>query len=160
MTRRVLLATGATVVVAGGALTVAELTGRLDDAADAVGLDPKPLPDPADTAIIQRAAAGAVALLATIEATAALHPSLALADFETIGREHVDAVGGTPTPGDGAPPPPEPAAAVKALERAYDQASDARAADATEAFSADLVRVLASMSAGLAQCARAVRALR
>ena len=39
MTRRVLLGTGAVVVTAGGALAVAGATHRLDDVADAVGLE-------------------------------------------------------------------------------------------------------------------------
>jgi len=160
MTRRVLLGTGAAVVVAGGALAAGRLTGRLDDAADAVGLDPKPLPDPADTTIIGRAAFAMAGVLAAVEATAAAHADLALAGFEAIGREHLEALGGTTASTDVAAPPTDRVEAVKVLEAVYGEAVKGRADDAADAFSADLVQVLASMSAGLAQCLRAIRSLR
>jgi hypothetical protein len=160
MTRRVLLGSGAAVVVTAGALTALELTHRLDDAASAVGLDPKPLPDPADSRILRDAADGTAALVAATEATAAAHPGLELAPFVAIVRQQLDALGGTTAATDVAPAPAEPAAALESLVDAYSLATTQRAADAGAAFSPALVRVLASMSAGHAQCARQLRRLR
>lgn len=160
MTRRVLLATGATAVAAAGGLVAAQLTGRLDDVADAVGVEPKPLPAPSDTRIVRRVASDMAVVLATVEATAAAHGGLVLTPFEAIGRAHLDAVGGTTASTDVAAPPADPGEAISALEQTYEAASTARAADVAEAVSPELVRVLASMSAGLAQCARAMRQLR
>lgn len=160
ITRRAFLGTGA--VVAGGAavLGAAELTHTLDDVARTVGIDPKPEPDPGDDRIVRAAATDLAALVAMVEATASRHPGLALADFEAVGREHLAAVGVRTATTDVAAVPRSPSAAVKALATAYARASAARAAQADEAFSPDLTRVLASMSAGLAQCAVAVRGVR
>jgi hypothetical protein len=154
MTRRVLLGTGVGVVAAGGAVAVAHLTHRLDDVADVVGLDPKPLPDPEDSRILRRAASSTAALVAMLDATAAAHPGLDLAPFVAIGREQLSALGGSTARTDVAPPPADPAAAAAVLEDAHVQASTRRATDAVAAFSPALVRVLASMSAGHAQAAR------
>jgi hypothetical protein len=153
MTRRVLLGTGAAVVVSAGALTAAGLTHRLDDVADAVGIDPKPLPDPEDSRILRRASSETATLLATVEATAAAHPDLGLADLEGIGRRHLAALGGTSAATDVAAPPVDRADALTALV----YASTRRATDAGAAFSPALVRVLASMSAGHAQASRRLR---
>jgi hypothetical protein len=157
MTRRVLLGTGAAVVVSAGALTAAGLTHRLDDVADAVGIDPKPLPDPEDSRILRRASSETATLLATVEATAAAHPDLGLADLEGIGRQHLAALGGTSAATDVAAPPVDRADALTALVDAYGAAATRRATDAGAAFSPALVRVLASMSAGHAQASRRLR---
>ncbi|MCD9198442.1 hypothetical protein [Aeromicrobium wangtongii] len=154
ITRRVLLGTGAAVVGAGGLLTVGHLTHRLDDVADAVGLDPKPLPDPADTRIVRRAARACATLLTTVEAAAAANPGVDLAPVAAIVREQLAAVGGSPATTASLAP-----VTLDALEQALSNAAADRAADAVDAGSAALVRVLASMSAGQAQCARAVRRL-
>lgn len=159
ISRRVLLGTGAAVVATGGALTAAHRTHRLDDVADALGIDPKPLPDPNDTRILRRAADQCATLLATVEATATAQPAVALAPLVAIVRQQLAAVGGsaaTTVPA----PAADVSAALDALETAFTDAADRRAADAVEAGSPDLVRVLASMSAGHAQSARALRGLR
>ncbi|MRJ76933.1 hypothetical protein GEV29_10320 [Aeromicrobium sp. SMF47] len=160
ISRRVLLGTGA--AVAGGAalVGVAHVTHVLDDAADLVGLDPKPEPDPEDDRLVRRAASGAATLLAMVEATAATHRSLALAPFEALVREQLTAVGGTTAATDVAAPPAGAGAALAQLEKAFRAAAKARAADALRSFSPDLTRVLASMSAGLAQGARGLGDLR
>jgi hypothetical protein len=160
MTRRVLLGTGGLVACGAAFLAAAQLTHRLDDVAAAVGLDPKPLPDPQDSRILLAAASQTAALLAMLEATAAAHGNLALADLEAIGHEHLAAGGGSTAAADVAVPPADPVAAVKALETAYTAAGKQRAADAGRAFSPALVRVLASMSAAHAQSARVLRGLR
>ncbi len=159
MTRRVLIGTGVAVVGAGGLLVAAEATGRLDDVADVIGLDPEPLPDPDDTRVLRRAATSTAALLAVVQSTAAAHPALALAPVAAIVREQLDAVGGATAPAASAPPA-DAGAAVDALASALDTARKARRRDALAAGSPALVRVLASMSAGHAQGVRVVRGLR
>ncbi len=161
MTRRVLLGTGAFVAGAAAFVGGAQLTGRLDDVADALGVDPRPEPDPRDTRLVRRAATVSAGLLAALEVTAARHPALALAPLIAVAREQVAAVGGAPS--DGLPPPAaadEPDDAVRGLEALYTAASRARASDSDRAASPDLARVLASMAAGLSQGAVAVRGLR
>lgn len=158
ISRRVFLGTGAVVLAASGVLGGAYATHRLDDLAEAVGLEPKPQSDPADDRLLASAATAQAAVLATVEATAALHTSFALAPFAAIGREHLDALGGSTAATDVAPPPADAAAALASLEVAYRNASTQRAQDAMKATSPELARVLASMSAGLAQCARTVGA--
>lgn len=161
ISRRVLLGTGAVVVGAGGLITAAQLTHRLDDIADAVGLDPKPLPDPDDTQILRRAAADTARLLATVEATAALHASVDLTAMATIVRAQLAAVGGSTAAASPAVAPPADAeAALRALEDILGTSAADRSTDAQRAGSPALVRVLASMSAGHAQSARLARRLR
>jgi hypothetical protein len=158
ISRRVLLGTGATVAGAAGLLTAAQLTHRLDDVADALGVEPKALPDERDTAIVRRAARECAALLASVEATGAAHATLDLAATTAVVREQLAAVGGAST-ATAAPVPADAPAAVAALADALDQASRRRAADAVRPGSPALVRVLASMAAGHRQTARAVRRL-
>jgi hypothetical protein len=155
MSRRVLLGTGAVVVGSAGLLTVAQFTHRLDDVADAVGLRPKPEADPADDRLLRAAANDMAALTALVEATATRHPSLGLAALVPLAREQLKALGGTTASTDIAAPPEDPVAALAAVEQACRTASSARAAQAVRANSPELVLVLASISAGLAQCARA-----
>lgn len=139
---------------AGGLLTVAHLTHRLDDVAEFVGIGPKPLPDPGDTRLVRRAARECTRLLATVEGAAAANPGAALAPVAAIVREQMVAVGGSPAATASLAP-----VTLDALEKALSTAATRRAADADAAGSAALVRVLASMSAGHAQCARVVRSL-
>lgn len=160
ISRRVLLGTGAAVVGGAALVGVAHVTHVLDDAADLVGLEPKPEPDPEDERLVRRAASGAATLLAMVEATAAAHDALALAPLETLVREQMTAVGGSGAATDVAAPPGDAAGALSQLEKAFRTASKERAADALRSFSPDLTRVLASMSAGLAQGARGIGDLR
>ncbi|REK69801.1 hypothetical protein DX116_11415 [Aeromicrobium endophyticum] len=159
MTRRALIGTGAVVVGAGGLLVAAEATGRLDDVADAVGIDPKPQPDPDDTRVLRRAARATAELQAAVAATSAGHPGLDLAAVTAAVGEQLAALGGAEAPA-GAAPPADQGAAVDALAQALDIACKDRARDAVTAGSPALVRVLAAMSAGHAQSARVVRSLR
>lgn len=159
ITRRVLIGTGAAVIGVAGFLTVADLTHHLDDVARTVGLDPHPEPDPADDEIVRSTARDLAAVLALVEATAAAHPELDLTALASLGHQQLAAVGGTTAATDIGPVAARPKDAVAALETAYARASAARARDCQRAVSPDLVTVLASMSAGLAQCARAVRGL-
>lgn len=159
MTRRALIGTGAVVLGAGGLLVAGEATGRLDDVADAVGIDPKPQPDAGDTRILRRAARATAALSATVAATATAHPSLDLALVTGALGEQLTALGGAKAPA-GAAAPGEQGAALEALVQAFDTARKDRARDAVAAGSPALVQVLASMSAGHAQSVRVVRSLR
>lgn len=159
MTRRVLLGTGA--VVAGGAalLGAAQITHRLDDAARLVGLEPKPEPVPRDDEIVRRAAREQAVVAATTVAVHEKYPSLGLAPIVAICAEQLKAVGGSDAGTDLAALPENQATAVELLTTTLSTASASRATAAGQAFSPELVRVLASMSAGLAQCARRVGAL-
>lgn len=160
ISRRALLGTGAATVAVAAGLGGAALGHRLDDLARAVGIEPHPEPDPADDRLIARVAADQNALLARVEATAVTHTGLRLDAFVAISTAHAKSVGVAGTVPDVAAPPASPDKAVRALASAYSTASKARAGDSAKATSPALVRVLASMSAGLAQCAQAVGDLR
>lgn len=155
MTRRVLLGTGA--VVAGGAavLGAAQITHRLDDAARLVGLEPKPEPDPRDDEIVRETAADQAKVAAAVTLMHRADPSLRLAPIVDICEQQLRAVSNDTVGVDVVELPESPAALAALLTKA----SQVRAAAAAEAFSPELVRVLASMSAGLAQCARKVTSL-
>jgi len=160
ISRRALLATGAATVAVAAGLGGAALGHRLDDLARGVGIEPHKEPDPADDRLIARVATDQNALLARVEATAVKHPKLGLTSYVAISTAHAKAVGVPAVVPDVAAPPADPTRAVSALASAYSAASKARAADSIRATSPALARVLASMSAGLAQCARGVGALR
>lgn len=160
ISRRALLGTGAATAVAAAALGGAALGHRLDDVARRVGIEPRPQPDPADDRLLSRVEADQNSLLAMVEATASKHPVLRLDRYITISTAHAKAVGVGGTVPQTPTPPTDRAEAVDALRSAYAKASRARAVDALEAFSPALVRVLASMSAGLSQCADAIGDLR
>lgn len=139
---------------------VAQATHRLDDVADAVGLDPKPEPDPEDDRLVRDAALQVSTLLALVEATASRHDGLALAPFEVILREQLAAVGGSLATTDAEPPPDDPKAALEALTEAFGDVAKTLRRDCLRAFSPALTRVLAAMSAGVAQCAQEIGDLR
>lgn len=149
-------------MVVAGAGAVADLTHRLDDVARGVGIKPRPRPVSSDDALIAHVAREQNILLGQVEAVIIRHAQLAgdLKPFAQVSRVQLKAVGGA----DQVPAAPEvdtdPARAVAALARAYAAASSARADDAGRAVSPDLARVLSSMSAGLAQCARTVGRVR
>lgn len=160
ISRRALLGTFAATTVAAAALGGAALAHRLDDLARRVGIEPHPEPDPADDRLLARVATDQNALLARIEATASAHPTLRLDRYLSISTAHATAVGVGANVPQAPTPPADPAEAVDALRSAYAEASQARAADALRAVSPALVRVLASMSAGQAQCADTIGGLR
>lgn len=157
ISRRALLGTGAATTAAAAALGGAALTHRLDDIARRVGIKPHPEPDPSDSRLLARVAADQNTLLAMVEATAGAHPTLRLDRYVSISTSHATAVGVAGSVPDVAIPSTDPATAIRALTSAYAKAARARAADAVEAVSPALVRVLASMSAGLFQCADAIK---
>lgn len=159
ISRRALLGTGAATAVAAAGLGATAYAHRLDDLARKVGIQPKPEPDPADDRLVAAAAADQNALLAAVEATASTHAELELDPFVQISTAHAKAVGVAGRIPDVTVPPRDRGKAVSALAAAYSAAAKARAADADRAVSPDLARVLASMSAGLAQCAQSVGGL-
>lgn len=160
ISRRALLGTFAATAAAAAALGGAALGHKLDDIARGVGIEPHPEPRPADDRLLARVAADQNALLAMVEATASTHPDLRLGRYLTISTAHAKAVGVGRNVPEVAAPPSDRAAAVDALRSAYATASRAREAEARKAVSPALVRVLASMSAGLAQCADTIGDLR
>ena len=148
-------------IALAGAVVVGDLTHRLDDVADTVGIKPRPQPVASDDTLIAAVADKQDLVLAAIEATSAQHTDLAdgLAPFAKIAQAHVTAVGGSLTVPTAAPVDADPATAIKTLAQTLATASTERAKDANRAISPDLARVLSSMSAGLAQSARAVGGL-
>lgn len=160
ISRRALLGTGAATAITAGALGGAALTHRLDELARGVGIEPHPEPVPADSRLLKRVAADQNALLAVVEATAGAHPTLQLDPYISISTSHATAVGVAGSVPEVAVPSTDPATAVRALSSAYAKAARARSSDALEATSPALVRVLASMSAGLYQCADTLKDLR
>lgn len=160
ISRRALLGTGAGAIAVAGAVVVADATHRLDNFAESVGIKPRARPVPSDDALIAAVAEAQNVVLAEIEATAAQHPALGdeLTPFIKISQAHVTAVGGSATVPAATSVDPDPVRAIQDLARTLSSASVARSKDANRAVSPDLARVLSSMSAGLAQTARAVRA--
>lgn len=159
MSRRVLLATGAVVAGAAAALGAAQITHTLDDAARFVGLEPKPEPDPADTTIVRKAASDQAALTALLDAAHATFATLGLAPVVAICFEQLKAVGGNTATIDIGAIPATQTATVALLATQLTTVAGAHADAAQAAFSPELVRVLASMSAGLTQCVRYVKEL-
>jgi hypothetical protein len=140
VSRRVVLGSGM-VVLAGGA--VLRLAGRDDDLLRALGARPRPVPDPADTALLRTAATEQASLVAAVEAL----DDVEVGDLLTVLREQLQALGGGRL---------EPARPASARDVAQDVAAAARRreGDALDAVSPDLGRVLASLAAGQAQVAR------
>lgn len=148
-------------VVAGAvALVVGETTGRLDDTARALGIRPHPESAASDTALLARVATQQGVLLSLAQAAATRHPPTAdvLTSVIAAATAQLKAVGGVAPQGAGPDVGATPAAAMTALSEAFRDAADKRAGDAVKAVSPDLVRVLASMSAGLAQLATVTKA--
>ncbi len=158
ISRRALLGTGAGVVTVSGAALIARATHRLDDVARAVGVRPRPKPARSDDLLLAEVAHAQNVVLASIEALGARHPARAarLKPVAICVQEQVEAVGGTSAVPTSAAVDADPAAATRALAQSLSAASAARAGDSVKAVSPDLARVLASMSAGLAQAARTV----
>ncbi len=143
-----LLGSGTLVVVAGS-LGGLRLTGRDDDALRALGVRPRPVPDPADTSLLTRAAGEQAVLLGRLVSERAEDDPLAL-----VLTEQLDVLGGPPVPAD----TPEDPDAAETLARAVALAGRRREGDALAAVSPDLGRVLAAVAAGLAQVALALEA--
>lgn len=139
--RALLLGTGSVVVIGGAAVAGAVATDTLDDALRAVGVEPLPEPDPGDVRLTGLALADAIALVVLAEA------SDAPAEVVTALTQQRDAL---------PPGRPEAPAVGDDLAEACSTAADARAAAAEEAVSIDLAQVLASLAAGLDQCAAQV----
>lgn len=155
MTRRVLLGTGAVVAGGAGLLGAAQITHRLDDAARLVGLSPKPEPDPKDAKIVRQSGRDQAVVTAAAQALHEAQPKLRLEAVVALCSEQLVAIGGSTATTDLAQAP----ASADELADLLRTSSRACAARANEAFSPELIRVLASMSAGLAQCERHVRRL-
>jgi hypothetical protein len=127
-------------VLGAAAVGGAVATDTLDDALRAAGVRPKPEPDPGDLRLTARARADAVVLVDI--ATAAEDVP---ADVLTALREQRDSLPSTLA---------DASAVGGELAQACLAVSRARADEALTAVSVDLAQVLASLSAGLAQCHR------
>ncbi len=144
VSRRVVVGCGVAVVAAGAGLHVA---GRDDDVLRALGARPRPMPDPADTRLLERAAADQVALAASVEGLGGVRTD----DLVTVLRTQLDGLGGAPET-DAAPP--AASSDVAAVVADLNRTASRRQTDALAAVSPDLARVLASLAAGQAQVAR------
>jgi hypothetical protein len=155
MSRRTLLGTGLTVATVGAVVVAARAGGVLDDALRGVGVEPHPEPDPGDTRRLARAATAQAVLVATIDATIGEHRDLEseLDPLRLVADEQLVAVGGNLSATSVGPAPAGPRAATAELSRLASESAAAREDDAVSAASADVARVLASMSAGLSQLA-------
>lgn len=128
--RRAFVVGGAALLVTGAGVAA---TGHLDEAIRAVGVDPKPLPDPSQTALLERVRADQGRLVAGAgEATT----------IRDVLSEQYDVVGGTADEIVGEP--------FTDLSAQLTAAAERRGDDALAAKSPDLMRVLTSMAAGLA----------
>ena len=156
MTRRALLGTCAALVVAAGAAVAGQQTGRLDEVAEVVGLDPRRLPAETDEALLLHVVHDQGLVLATVSAVASKFPDLRASLALLI--EHSEAhlvVLGSPSTGStidfGAVSATEPRAALELVASSQEQAAKGRAKDALAAVSGEFAQVLASMSACLTQ---------
>ncbi len=113
-------------------------THRLDDGLRRLGVEPRPESDPGDRRLVARARADAQALITL--ATEAEAPR----DVITALNQQRDALPTTL---------PDASGVTGELAAACRTVATARAADSLAAVSSDVAQVLASMAAGLAQCA-------
>lgn len=130
-------------VIGGAAVAGAVWTDTLDDALQAVGVEPLPEPDPGDVRLTALALADAIALVVLAEGSDAPAEVLAALtkqrDSLPSGRPEAPSVGDD-------------------LAEACSTAAASRATAAGQAVSIDLAQVLAAMAAGLDQCAVQVSA--
>lgn len=147
VSRRVVVGAGAAVVAAGAGL---HLAGRDDDLLRAVGARPRPVPDPADTALLRTALSEQETLRATLEAVAADDGDLDVEDLVAVMDRQVTTLGGPSS----TPPAASPDVDAAGLAERLAQVARSRERDALAAVSPDLAQVLASLAAGLAQTAR------
>lgn len=156
MTRRALLATGAALVVAAGAAVAGQQTGRLDDGAEAVGLEPRRLPAESDETLLRHVVRDQGLVLATVSAVASKFPALrtSLALLIEHGETHL-VVLGSPAAGStidlGALAAADSKAALDSVMSNQKQAAKDRAKNALDAVSGEFAQVLAAMSASLTQ---------
>jgi hypothetical protein len=157
MSRRTLLNAGLTAGAAAGVVVVAGSSGVLDEILRGLGAEPHPEPDPGDTRRLRRAATAQGLLIASMDATIAAHGGLkgTLQELRVVADEQLVAVGGRVATTDVAASPADPVAAAAALARLAAASAEEREDDAVTAASPEVARVLASMSAGLTQLARA-----
>lgn len=144
VSRRVVVGGGVAVVAAGAGLHVA---GRDDDVLRALGARPRPMPDAADSRLLERAAADQAALATSVEGLRDVETD----DLVTVLRTQLQGLGGAP---DGAPSPSTTSSDVATVVADLNRTAGRRQTDALAAVSPDLARVLASLAAGQSQVAR------
>ena len=149
MSRRAALGVGLGVVTVAG---LSHLVGVDDDALRALGVAPHPEPDPGDASILRRAIRDQRELVVLLDVALQQEPDVATAapTVRAAARAQLAQLGGKPPTGDvGARP-----TTVVEVARRFATVGRRREADALRASDHDLVRVLASLSAGQAQVAR------
>ncbi len=152
------------VVAAGGigaAGVAAQRTRVLDDGLRAIGVRPHAEPDPHDVALLAEAAAGQAQLLAAWDALGdGESPTSDGAALRAVLSQQLAAVSDQPS-ANPSPSKPQPGddTDVTAFAERVEATAAARADGALSAGSLAVVKVLASMAAGLEQVAVAVRRL-
>lgn len=133
----------------------AQRAGVLDDGLRAVGIRPHAEPDPHDVALLTEAAAGQAELLAALEIVGGGDSSSIVANLRAVLREQLAAVSddssATPTAGAAA------GADFTTFAERVEGVAAARADGALSAGSLAVVKVLASLAAGLEQVAVVAR---
>jgi hypothetical protein len=166
LSRRVVLGSALAVGGLGVAATVARAAGVLDDALQAVGVRPHTEPDPRDVALLADAAQGQRELLALIGPLERQSDAAGLADLRRVLGEQLAAVSDDSKDPASAyptvPPTTLPAdgdEALTAFAARVDAVARDRAEGALSAGSLAVMKVLASMAAGLDQVAITARGL-
>ena len=155
ISRRSALQLGAVVGGIGVGGFVAQRAGVLDDGLRAAGLRPHAEPDPRDVTLLAEAAADQSDLLAALDAVDAS----AGADLRPVLREQLAAVSDEPSTPISPGSVPMGGLDLTAFAERTEAAAAARADGAMSAGSLAVVKVLATMSAGLEQVAVAARRL-
>ena len=155
ISRRTALQVGTVVGAAGLAGFGAQRAGVLDDGLRAVGARPHAEPRPADVALLRQAAADQADLLAALDFVGQDMDEPAMAELRAVLNEQLAAVSDEP-------PATRPlgSTSLTAFAERAEAAAAARADGAMSAGSLAVVKVLATMSAGLEQVAVAARRLR
>jgi len=159
ITRRAAIQLGIVGGGAGIAGFAARRAGVLDDGLRALGVRPHTEPDPHDVALLAEAAAGQTGLLATLDLLADGENPSTVGSLRAVLSEQLAAVSDAPpaTPTAGAPASGD--VDFSAFAEQVKAAAAARADGALSAGSLAVVKVLATMSAGLEQVAVAARRL-
>lgn len=126
----------------------------LDDGLRAVGARPHAEPRPGDVALLRRAAADQADLLASLDSVGQDQDGPAIAELRAVLNEQLAAVSDEPPA-----TAPLGSTSLTAFAERAEAAAAARADGAMSAGSLAVVKVLATMSAGLEQISVAARRL-
>ena len=157
ISRRAALQLGAVLGGVGLGGFAAQQAGVLDDGLRAIGLWPHAEPDPKDIILLRQAAAEQADLLAALDSVGQVDDGSATTELRAVLNEQLAAVSdersATSSPGSAV------AVDITSFAERAEAAAAARADGAMTAGALAVVKVLATMSAGLEQVAVAARRL-